>query len=821
MQTYSRYAIALVFALIHLTWMGAPLASAQSLAVSSSSQFLMVGEQALVEYTLAGAQGPEKLNLPEIPGCVLRPLGLGGPSTTLLSGRRIGFVYQYLLTSTTPGKHVIPAVSMRVGNNEIESPRLDFEVFDETRLVWQEVTSGDKTLRYAAFFRSSKDNPFEGEILPVEIKIYFPSNQRVEDWGIPEFERQHVTAWRFEPRPQVGRVTIGDGNYFSVSYPSTMSADNSGKVSMGPAKVRLMTVQNRISAFGMEQNYEPLYLSVPKLDFQARALPEPKPSGFQNAVGQFSIETKASTTELREGDPVNLDITVVGRGNLDSLLAPRLVEPDDWKVYEPTRNPIGEQRRDANGSVVFRQLMRPLGRNRVIAPFELVFFNPETAAYETARSQPISLNVTPSTVAPASSAVTSIPAAEIPVESMTDILGLIPNPSPATQPRLFWNQGWQLFPALAVVLLLALIIQKHLLPRWARTPLVKQRLQAIATLQRAADELALLKATGHVIETHFTDLRDHPELRKLLEERDLRCFKPDATSGPISSHQRHAIMSTLKRLAFTTLVFLLCWPLHSEEAKPTDTSSAGEIDPVARYEQGAYSQAMRGWMDSAPYAMLSDVTLYHIGNAAYRMGLPGHAALYYRRALLKNPNLVEARQNLRFLERKYGAIIIQRNPFEIWLGQFSRSQLVNVVACSLWLLLIAALIFPATARDSRWRTVSWVLIGIMPIFLLSGSIALAYYPHDGEFAPTSEQAVVVIEGATLHAEATRTAAVVIQPTPGSICKVLQLSGEWAYVAMANQTRGWCLISSIDFLVPRAALSLPQIPKGRNNEGPSA
>lgn len=801
--------------------------SAQSLSVSSSTQFLMSGEQALVEYTLAGAQGPEKLNIPDIPGCILRPLGLGGPSTTLLPGRRVGFVYQYLLTSTTRGNYEIPAITVNLGGHEISSPPLAFEVFDESQLSWQEVTMGEQIFRYAAFFRSSKSNPYESEILPVEIKIYFPSSQRVEDWGIPEFERQHVTAWRFEPRPQVGRVTIGDRSYFSVSYPSTMGADSPGKVVMGPAKVRLMTIQNRISGFGVEQNYMPLFLNVPALNFEAKPLPEPKPPTFQNAVGQFSLETKASTTELREGDPVNIDITVTGRGNLDSLLAPRIIEPDDWKIYEPTRNPIGEQRRDANGTVVFRQLMRPLGRNRVIAPFELVYFNPSTAAYETVRSQPISLSISPSTVAPAATAASGIPAAEIPIETMTDILGLISPSASTPHPNAWWSRAWHLVPAVIVLFLLVLIVRRHVLPRFARKPEVQQRLRAIAALNAESDELALLKATGRLIETHFTTWHEHPELQSLIEQRDMRCFQPNAPSRAVSAQQRQAIMATLKRLAVTTAFLILCLPLllclpsQGAESAPDVPKTSAPSDPVTLYEQGAYGSAMRAWLHSAAYEQLSDVTLYHIGNSAYRMGLPGHAALYYRRALMKNPSLVEARQNMRFIERKYGSIVIQRSPIANWLTQFSRPLLLNLLWGSVWLVVIAAMIFPATRSGTRWRLVSFIVLSVVPFSLLASGVALIYYPRDGDLAPLSQQAVVVIEGANLHAEATRTAASVIQPTAGSICSVLQLSGDWAYVALANQTRGWCPIASIEFLVPRGELTVPQAPKNPKNDAPSA
>ena len=62
------------------------------------------------------------------------------------------------------------------------------------------------------FAAVTKDKPFVNEVIPTELKLYIPSDQRIEDWGIPEFERNGVAAWRWlaiaDRRGRVGEEYI-------------------------------------------------------------------------------------------------------------------------------------------------------------------------------------------------------------------------------------------------------------------------------------------------------------------------------------------------------------------------------------------------------------------------------------------------------------------------------------------------------------------------------------------------------------------------------------------------------------------------------------
>lgn len=796
-------------------------ARAASIQVTMSSQFLARGEQAVLEVLLSEIEPPETLRMPSIPGVTMQARGFGGPNATILPGRKLGYIYQFQLSSFDVGKHTVPAISLRVGAQTFESKPITFEVFDGTQMTFSELRIGTETIPYAAFFRTAKTDPFVGEIIPVELKVYFPSNIRIDEWGIPDFDRSGVTAWRFEPRPQLGNAILLGANYQCASYPSTMAASQAGKVSIGPAKIRLISVQNVMGQFGFEQNAVPLNLQTGALELNARPLPDKAPEGFVNAVGTFAMEAKVEETEVREGDPLNVDLTVSGRGNLDSMSAPVLADPEGWKLYEATRSEMGEERRLHQGSVVFKQFMRPTARQTMVPPFRMVYFDPESAAYKILSTSPIPLKVLPSTTpAGTTGAITAIPqAAEIPVERMTDILGMLQGqPTLRSDSSLALPYLWHLVPLVLVLTLAFAIFYRHFWPNFQASPEQKLRRQAWKSLEKAPeDRAAFLRQAGRFVEQWLPQQSADQRVQEILQERDQSCFLPESSATPMPSSRRQEILRILRKLAFALLIGMACFssPIHAEEAEKPST------DPAAAYQKGKYKDAIASWLAAGPYEKLSAATLYNIGNACYRAGSQGYAALYYRRALLADPTMEEARQNLRFLERKFGALTIKRPNYQYSLTSVPEAWFQNILLGSVWMIVIGILIFPATHRGSRLRLAAVASLTLCPLLALGSALARHYYPDDSIFAPYTEQAVVIADKTIIYSDASRTSGQVIEVPAGSLCRVIRRSDRWVYIAFASQTRGWVPDDRIEDLIPAAPPQVPDFSAPSEPKGPSA
>jgi tetratricopeptide (TPR) repeat protein len=663
---------------------------------------------------------------------------------------------------------------------------------------------------YASTFKVMNNQPYDGETIPIEIKLFVPRDLFVEDWGIPDFTRDGLTCWRFQPSQMRGNVNLLGVPCVSVAYPSTLTATRSGSIGIGPASIRLVTTQMVLDGFPRRVNLE-TNVTVPELRVNARPLPPNAPEGFENAVGNFNISATVSQTEVTEGDPIPVDIIVSGSGNLDTVRPPKPIDPDGWKVYDASPAQRGDERRELSGQTVFQQFMRPLELKSALPGFKLVYFDPKKQSYETVTTAPTPLQMKPapqSTQAPAPG--TPPPAADTPVERMTDILGVIDSTNTAqASGKAFPNWLLHAIAGFIAAILAIKAIAMRFRERHPHDPAKKQRHKELKELERmkADDRISFLLAAGHFIERQLGS-QHTPELQAILAERDTECFKPKPSSAPIDRSHRESILKTLRKvaLAWIALAMLGTTP-HADAAENAKTA----------YETARYSEAAKLWLESAPYESLASDILYNIGNACYRGNSPGNAALYYRRALNLDPQHAEARQNLRFIERKYGSITINRPAFQTTLARISIDTWKNLLWSGLWIFALSLLTIAATKRSSSARYFATVGLILGPMLAFCATLAWRAYPKDGEFAKYQQQAVIIYDNAKLHSEASRTSPEVIDAPPGSLCTILHQSDRWSYVGFATKTRGWIPTESIEKIVPDSPPKAPEFRKPKAND----
>lgn len=779
-------------------------------SVHLSSRFLARGEYARFEVTTSGREADRPPIVPTVPNVTID----FGRQGMVGRGNTMEFAYVYILSSYEVGKHVIPPIDMMVGGSRVKTPPLEFWVFDPSELPLSELKIGDFTMTYYATFQASTKSPYEGETLDTEIKIYVPLEleSRVEDWGIPEFERDNVTSWRFEPNDIRGRVNILGKPHAALAYPSTMTPSKAGKVGIGPATVRLTA--SRVSFDGYPRtNYEELFLKIPKLEMDAKPLPPGAPAGFENAIGQFQIQSTMEKIELSEGESLAVNLAVKGNGNLDTLHAPKLADTNGWKVYNPISIPRGDERRKLSGTAMFHQGLLPLEMKQMVPPFELVYFDPEDGAYKTASSEPIPIVMLPSTQPPGAIASGPPPSGLIPMERMTDILALM-NPSQLTLPTATSLPAWtgHAIGGLLALLLLVKAAWMRITPKLKKDPIREAKVKELSEFSRipATDDVTFLKATGAFVE-RWHGKEPPAELEKLLEERDRVCFRPDKAAAPLPRGRREEILRTLRKatLALAAVMALALAP----------KSEAANIQEEAEkaFNEAHYEEAIKLWQSAGDFKDLSPEVLYNIGNASYRMGSPGHAALYFRRALVKDIGLEEARQNLRFIERKYGSISVQYSDFQYALAKIPLNGWKAIFWGGIWIVALSLLVFPATRPGARVRVAAAILLVLGPLVISAGALGWKYFPNDSIFAPLENQAVIVAPGAVLYADAARTAPEVIDAPPGSLCEIVRVTGKWAYVSFASKTRGWIPVKAIEKLVPDSAPGVPKVLKPETDD----
>lgn len=783
------------------------VASAQGETSSRlSSSFLARGEQGYLEIAVSNGQPNETPEIAPIKDIEIQPSGRGA-RPQMMPGRRMEYVFGYIISSYAVGRHTIPPIEVMVDGVKTLTEPIDFTIFNPDDLKWSEVQSGDRTVRYASSFRILNDKPFENETTSVEIKVFVPQEMVVEDWGIPDFERDGVAAWRFQPSPGKGIVNLLGANYYSVAYPSTLTPTRTGKVSIGPAKIRLTTREGTRDPFPREV-YREVYLEVPKLEIDAKPLPPGAPEGFENAVGSFRLTATSAATEVQEGDPISVELVVSGSGNLDTMNPPKLENADGWKVYSTTNEQRGDERRQLSGNVVFHQSIRPLELKQEIPPFRLVYFDPKTESYKTLSTPPIALQMTPSTALVPNPAL-GAQSMSVPFERMTDILGIL-HPARLTASVSTAIPTWtgHLIGGLIALGLIAKAFWMRYAPRMRKDPIRDEKIRELRDISRAPaeDDTGFLRSAGSFIERW---LGGHlpPEIQAVLAERDAVCFRTEKPKTVLDRSRRAEILKLLRHAAMA-FIFVATLGLGAPAARAADVATQAQ----EAYEAAKYDDAIQLWLKAGSYEELSADTLYNVGNACYRSGSPGQAALYYHRALVRDSAHQEARQNLRFLERKYGAITVQRPDYQFALAKFPLTAWKSVCWGGLWLCGLALLVFPATPPGARLRVVAVGGLAVGPVLVSIGMLGWRYFPSDAEFAPVEKQAVIIAEKVTLHTDAARTSPEVIDAPPGSLCEVITESGRWAYVAFATKTRGWVPMESIEKVLPEKPPTPPKFRK---------
>ncbi|MDP4625000.1 MAG: hypothetical protein NWT08_07665 [Akkermansiaceae bacterium] len=804
---------AMTLRILTLLFLGVALGHGGARALLSSN-FIAKGEKCLLEIRVEGQEPDVMPIVPQVDGVQIEALGPGRYNS--LPGRRIESSYRYVVSSYSAGVHVIPAVDVLVDGVKQMTEPLELHVFDPSELTWSQAGSEQlgavADFNYAATIRIPERKFYENQTFEAEIKLYVPRTFRdaVNDWGVPEFERDGLAVWRFEPSDTTGEINLLGGEYISRTYRTTVTALRDGKVSLGPATVRLIYVAVIQDGYTRRLQLQTT-LDVGSLELDISPLPAGAPPGFVNAVGDFTIGTAITETDVVEGEPLALDIVVNGRGNLDNLTPPVITDEEGWKVYDTSAEQRGEERRNLSGTVVFNQFIRPLEMKSAIPPFKLVFFDPDKEVYKTVTTSPIPLKMTPA--AGGNNFESSGPpqALPLPIERMTDILGLI-DTKKLTDSTGRGLPGW-LLHALGGAIALALI-GRALWMRYGyvfekdQTKVAKRREFNMVENSASNSGLDFLKTAGGFVEKWLLPA-DNKEIMDILEERDRLCFQPMKSEEAVPRNRRQEILRSLRKAAFS-------WVLLGLLGAGVSESRAEEAGAAAKeaYQSAKFEDAAALWLDAAPYEELSADTLYNIGNAAYRMGSPGDAALYYRRALLKQSDHGEALQNLRFIERKYGSVTVSRQAYQYVLAKLPLSGWKTILWSGAWLLVIGLLVFPATRPGSRLRVAGVIGFILGPLMISFGAMGSFYFPDDAEFASLEKQAVVVGTAVVLHTDAARTSPQVIDAPPGSLIEVIKRSGRWAYVGFATKTRGWVEDSDIEMVLPEGK---PEPPKAKKAE----
>lgn len=249
-----------------------------------------------------------------------------------------------------------------------------------------------------------KGKVYVNEILPVTIKVYV-NNVGLKDIQYPNYPHEGFSVGEYN-EPERRAEIIRGVRYDTLVFKQNIFGIKEGKYILGPAKlgckvvVRTQSARRRASIFGIDifdedfsgmmGGYKTYPVELTAEEIPVTILPFPsegRPSDFQGAVGDFSMDVYTKPAKVKVGDPVVVRMIIGGDGNLDTVSAPNIVVGDDIKTYEP-------QVTKEDGKKIYEQILIPKSdKVKQIPEIRFSFFNPKTGKYKTISKGPFSLNV--------------------------------------------------------------------------------------------------------------------------------------------------------------------------------------------------------------------------------------------------------------------------------------------------------------------------------------------------------------------------------------------------------------------------------------------
>ena len=133
-----------------------------------------------------------------------------------------------------------------------------------------------------------------------------------------------------------------------------------------------------------------------------KPLPENgKPLDFGGAVGKFEFRVTPSRTVLKNGESMELDVSVSGNGNLKLFSLPKPVVPSALEMYDPVHSEtVNTPLSGMNGIISDKYTIIPQFKGSyTIKPMQFSYFDVGTEKYKTITSNEISVNVADGPVA--------------------------------------------------------------------------------------------------------------------------------------------------------------------------------------------------------------------------------------------------------------------------------------------------------------------------------------------------------------------------------------------------------------------------------------
>ena len=363
------------------------------LSVSISKNSLGLNERLRIEFSI-NKQGGDNFKPPKFKEFKV----IAGPSQSVSQSWINGKVtfsqsYTYILKPIRKGELVIEPASIEINGSTISSKYLKVIVTDPI-----DIPENPNDPEYIAnqnihlVAEVSKTNPYVGEGIYVEYRLYVSENVSVYDTSVTEAP-QYNGFWNQEI--QIDGYPVKTGKYNGQNYryivlqKALLVPTKTGNLTIDPMKMDIVigVPTGRADFFGnvITKNIRKEFASSKKT-INPKELPlNGKPENFNGAVGDFSFNVTLSKEVLKANESSQIKIDVFGKGNLKLFELPTVETPAELEKYQPERKENVRINTDGiSGSVSDSYTIVPQFKGKYKIPkVSFTYFNPKEGAYKT------------------------------------------------------------------------------------------------------------------------------------------------------------------------------------------------------------------------------------------------------------------------------------------------------------------------------------------------------------------------------------------------------------------------------------------------------
>lgn len=248
----------------------------------------------------------------------------------------------------------------------------------------------------------SKTNPYINEPITVVYKLYFSYNIGITNWR--ELNKPKYNDF-WSQNIDIKQLVAEEGMFKGQSYrfvtlrKTVLYPQKSGKLKIEPLSldIDVQLPTNRRDMFGRvlitEGNKR---VSAGTKTINVKALPEAgKPEGFTGAVGNFDFKVTPTKTNLKNGESLDLVVSVSGKGNLKLFDLPKPVAPNALEMYDAVHNEqVNTGLAGTTGKISDSYTIVPQYKGKyAIKPMQFSYFDLSSGTYKTLKSQEIMINI--------------------------------------------------------------------------------------------------------------------------------------------------------------------------------------------------------------------------------------------------------------------------------------------------------------------------------------------------------------------------------------------------------------------------------------------